>query len=394
MSLLHVLLNSPVTFPLTFLLNQTLTILTIAYTPPSSYLRLTTLLFTFLTAILVLWSDVVKAWKPGNGKEDARVRAGAVCQVICFVLSGADLLCWTGVRFEGGKNDGGRAEKGGLVVEKEDEGQENGHSEKKAIGIKEEQKWESIKKDTGKGNRIGMSFEQYLTSSFYSLRDAPRSKEKGRHGQRSTSITSIAEDLDLPHKKNEEGRKDNGVEDTIYQRLKWGASITHNFRRILTPYQISCVPPFSTTNPLHIPSRLSFLVRTALLIFFSVSVTIYLGNTFGLLGTSETSIHFLSRSYTTFLPRLFVNRGNGGEGGALPVSLEELIFRSRQVACFWLVAGGYQFLMYEAFALFSVGLGIQEPGQWPPYFGRARDAWSVRQFWGYVPLLLLLILRI
>jgi hypothetical protein len=41
----------------------------------------------------------------------------------------------------------------------------------------------------------------------------------------------------------------------------------------------------------------------------------------------------------------------------------------------------YTFL-YEVFAVLSVATGIDDPEDWPPFFGKLTDAYSIRNFWG------------
>ena len=39
-------------------------------------------------------------------------------------------------------------------------------------------------------------------------------------------------------------------------------------------------------------------------------------------------------------------------------------------------------ILYDLLALLAVGTGCSAPACWPPPFGRWRDAYTVRRFWG------------
>ena len=52
--------------------------------------------------------------------------------------------------------------------------------------------------------------------------------------------------------------------------------------------------------------------------------------------------------------------------------------------CFWFIAGAHciGIVLYESVALMAVALGMSEPRVWPVAFGKWRDAYTVRRFWG------------
>lgn len=159
------------------------------------------------------------------------------------------------------------------------------------------------------------------------------------------------------------------VEHSLWERLKWSTGMLWNFRRVGTQHQISNINPFSADNPSYVPSRKKFLLRTTSMLVLSkymLDLADYI------LAPSDQFLYLLTRPYLRFFPRL------------MEVSLFETMFRSVQVCGFWLRCGMGQYICYVFFALICVGLGIQDPEQWPPYFGFASETWSVRQFWGYV----------
>ena len=50
--------------------------------------------------------------------------------------------------------------------------------------------------------------------------------------------------------------------------------------------------------------------------------------------------------------------------------------------CFMVAFYGTVAVLYDALALASVALGLSESRVWPAAFGRWRDAYTVRRFWG------------
>lgn len=75
--------------------------------------------------------------------------------------------------------------------------------------------------------------------------------------------------------------------------------------------------------------------------------------------------------------------------GAVPTSVAEAVLnRVLATAAFWTTVSLCLSLLYDVLALTQVTLFLSEPADWPPLFGRLADAWSVRQFWGYVLFLL------
>ncbi|EEP76736.1 predicted protein [Uncinocarpus reesii 1704] len=63
------------------------------------------------------------------------------------------------------------------------------------------------------------------------------------------------------------------------------------------------------------------------------------------------------------------------------ITLEELGFRTGAVMGFGLTAFSMITLMSSLPAAVMVGLGLNEPEEWPTLFGHISDAWSIRQFW-------------
>lgn len=159
------------------------------------------------------------------------------------------------------------------------------------------------------------------------------------------------------------------TEGSLWERVKWSSAIYWNFRRIGTQYQITNISPFSARDPSYTPSRPKFLLRTLFMLLLSKCM-IDLSD-FVLLKFPSTLLYLLTRPYLHFFPRL------------LNVSILETVFRSLLVLNYWVNCGMRQFHCYQVFALIFVGLGIQDPEQWLPYFGFVSETWSVRQYWGF-----------
>jgi hypothetical protein len=63
---------------------------------------------------------------------------------------------------------------------------------------------------------------------------------------------------------------------------------------------------------------------------------------------------------------------------------EELAIRIFSTVGFWVNMYLFISVLYDVLTVFHVGLGIDPPHAWPPAFGNISEAYSVRQFWGYV----------
>jgi len=157
------------------------------------------------------------------------------------------------------------------------------------------------------------------------------------------------------------------IEGTVWKRLKWSTALCWNFRRIGTQYQISNISPFSTKDPSYVPTRSAFLLRAAFLLVLSDSLLKF--SRWGA-DPSDRMLYLITEPFVRFFPRLFA------------VSFVETLFRIKQVALYWVICGAGQACCYHLFAFICVALHIQDPSQWPPYFGSLSETWSIRQFWG------------
>lgn len=69
------------------------------------------------------------------------------------------------------------------------------------------------------------------------------------------------------------------------------------------------------------------------------------------------------------------------------MTAEEVLIRVLSTVGFWLNTYLFVSVLYDILSLLHVLLGIDTPAAWPSPFGSISDAYSVRQFWGYVLLL-------
>ena len=172
----------------------------------------------------------------------------------------------------------------------------------------------------------------------------------------------------------ENTKKEPGVRATqqssVAERLWWAAANAFDCRLVSTPWEIVNVPAFSRHDPNWVPKRGEFLRKNAAVCVMCVLLL----DAFILLPTDpERNAVMFADQRVAFLTRL-------GD-----VSAEEIIVRFIStglyyVGTFFLLQGGY-----SGTAVVMVGLGISEVERWPPLFGWYLDAWSLRQFWGFVP---------
>ena len=156
---------------------------------------------------------------------------------------------------------------------------------------------------------------------------------------------------------------------SVVERIWWAAGHAWNFRFISTPWEVVNVPPFSRQDRNRVPKKGEFLRNKAavcVLCLFLLDATTLLGAP-----PEQTAIMFAHRR-VGFFTRLS------------EVSAQELVIRFVSAVMFYVVG----FLIIQTFhsctAVIMVGLGISEVEGWRPPFGRCLDAWSIRQFWGFV----------
>lgn len=139
-------------------------------------------------------------------------------------------------------------------------------------------------------------------------------------------------------------------------------------RSISSRWQIGNVPAFpsyfkDTANP----GRLSFLWRTAMIFAWQYLI----------LDLADTAIAGQSPEEQE------AAYGNGQEYVLFSATPEQLATRlMTSVAGSFFIGRIIMDFIYRAMTLVAVGSGISKPRDWPPFFGRMRDAYTIRYFWG------------
>lgn len=138
-----------------------------------------------------------------------------------------------------------------------------------------------------------------------------------------------------------------------------------NQRKIGLPYQVKKIAPFSYKDPKWVPGRKRFVMT--LLIRLAVFWLIMDGVE-NLPGQPDAAI--FAKERTHFFSRLS------------DVTADQVVQAMASTAMNWVLA--YIIITIQADALQLVGtlIGAYAPADCPPTFGRLRDAYSVRQFWG------------
>ncbi|KAF5857250.1 hypothetical protein ETB97_006048 [Aspergillus alliaceus] len=150
--------------------------------------------------------------------------------------------------------------------------------------------------------------------------------------------------------------------DSWVDRLRFGIWASFNARCIGTSEQVRNVPASRDQD------RAAFLCRTAGFILLS-----YVGlDILGSMGDPELGSRFLVASRVPFIRRL------------PEITAEEIVIR-----VFSAIAAGIGLLcsqggFYHLFAFTSVLLRVNEPRDWPPFYGSLSDAYSLRRLWGHV----------
>jgi hypothetical protein len=139
-------------------------------------------------------------------------------------------------------------------------------------------------------------------------------------------------------------------------------------RSVRTKFQLSHVPSFPPYfRNRAAPARIPFLYRTALIFIWQ----------YVLLDLADTSM----ASQPTSTPGPY---GDADEYlNPLQASREQNLTRLGTSVVGSFIAGRIIMdFVYRGMALIAVGLGVSEPADWPPFFGRMQDSYTIRTFWG------------
>lgn len=154
-------------------------------------------------------------------------------------------------------------------------------------------------------------------------------------------------------------------DDSILARLKFGLWVFCSWRFVDTPYQVRNVPKLED-NLRH--NRSAFLIHTGV----TIAICYLILDGMLLSQDPQVAAKFFSEEKTALFSRL----------GS--VTLEELSMRFFAALGLGVSLVSVQRGAYCILALICVGLGFNEPEQWPPFNGSLSEAYCLRKFWRYV----------
>ncbi|KAF9890730.1 hypothetical protein FE257_005596 [Aspergillus nanangensis] len=151
-----------------------------------------------------------------------------------------------------------------------------------------------------------------------------------------------------------------------YPRIWFALSIPHNFRRIGTKWQITPVYDFVQGK---IPARREFLrQRFRSIVLIGGAVGFFLQICF----------------YLDCIPRWNDLRFALAHGRLFHLDLSWPSLLTQAILSFSLLVSMFllQRAVYATLAITAVALHLSSPADWPPFQASAREAWSIRRFWG------------
>lgn len=141
----------------------------------------------------------------------------------------------------------------------------------------------------------------------------------------------------------------------LYARFKWALNLLLSIRGVGWKHEPAhpVIPP----HPLKSTSRLSFILSQSKRIAF----------------------HFLlcDLANTIFMTNPVLSLKSNLSFGDLP-----LLVRYTGVLGFALSGYAKLTMVHAWMSIFAVGLKLSEPSEWPDFFGRWGDAYTIRKFWG------------
>ena len=166
-----------------------------------------------------------------------------------------------------------------------------------------------------------------------------------------------------------ESRKDVHILDrqsNAWERMRFGFNVTLSPRQVNTPFQVKNVPPWSCQDRSYVPSRASFLRRTAM----RTAMCYLLVDLCSLGADPENNAALFSATKVPLLTRL-------GQ-----VDSQELVVRIFASLMLWLNVVCIFYIFHGLVVFVAVASGISKVKDWPPPFGSLSDAYTVRKFWG------------
>ncbi|KAG8169352.1 hypothetical protein KVR01_000097 [Diaporthe batatas] len=151
---------------------------------------------------------------------------------------------------------------------------------------------------------------------------------------------------------------------SMLRGLKTAAGILLNVRRIGTHWQVKNIP---SSAGLKTQSRSGFVARRV-----AVTLVAYL---------------FVDAVVSMPPPEQHLVRADKAALFSLrKLGVDDIAFRSGTVVGYWLCTCILNLFMNNVGAVVAVLLGLSSPTDWPPLYGPFSEAYTIRRFWGYVPL--------
>lgn len=156
------------------------------------------------------------------------------------------------------------------------------------------------------------------------------------------------------------------TKNSFWDRIFFSISLPYNYRRINTPWQISRLPCFTSTNPSYIPTKATFLLH-------STAKLLVAGTIIHLLTLDPTNLHLSSA----------LSRLDESKSVLVPFNfnLYTILLQARFTLSFGLVTRAAIVGGYTAGSILAVLLG-SSPASWPPIAGSLSGAWSLSRLWG------------
>jgi hypothetical protein len=167
----------------------------------------------------------------------------------------------------------------------------------------------------------------------------------------------LIQGLYLDAGKHECSRGTGASADAWSSRLKWAAHVVWSYRSIGTPRQAKNLPRFGAGRP----SRGTFILQRVLAAAGNYVVLDIISAMPPYRVTPEAAWLLPPRKYFT---------------------LEDLWTRAVTTLLFWTTLRVTIAMLYNAISIVGVATFLNEPEDWPPYFGSVTQSTSLRNFWG------------
>ncbi|KAL8781670.1 MAG: hypothetical protein Q9213_005887 [Squamulea squamosa] len=157
-------------------------------------------------------------------------------------------------------------------------------------------------------------------------------------------------------------------------KLYFAYFIALSSRHIGTPYEAKCVPPFSSSRPDYVPSRTHFILKRAaigILSYILLDLTAVLARSQHIANNAV----YRPPEHIPVFARLNA------------ITFAEMLTRFQDAMAYYVFCYCLIQCYTNFFACLVVGLRIDKVEYWRPNFGTLQDGYDLRQFWGYVVLL-------